>query len=773
MKNINKKRKFKVYLCNSISLNNPNEIENDNPIFKLISSFDEVNYTKNNFKEDLFKFLYFNKRKIHEILYDSDEFITISSDIIKNNISYYFYLTLLLEDDPNIINYIFSIELIRDINKQIENENDNNKFKNIIISKLMIALINNYKEMMDYDEDKDGKELLIIENNILPKMINNINKLKDFNFNFDINKIKLYKIDNIIIDIINSLIKRGDLSDYEYSINIMEQLDIKNINITKYMYDKLYETLDINNYFIKKYIIYDIKDLFDEKKINFYFILIKYILKNQIYIYHIPLLLETRKNILKIIKTNFKEISRNKQNDNKFQYIFDFITDSKYYYNKYISCINQNEENNIKINNYTKTSQKNLIGNSTNFRTLKNKNLSTDDDEDDYITMKCENIINLYLNQYNCINFIKEISNGDFIIGAPNDNLCVYDKNIKFKNKINIKIKESKQNNISTEIYSNHNKTLKFMMIQNLEELNNSINKISKNSIELIACSKYGLNKCSMDFGINRINSINIINISCNGYLEVNNNYILYGEKGIFHFNKEPSNLNIRNLNDLYKYNKDKRNYKSGIILNNNIIALTSNKILPNGEDLIIFYDIKNQKIINYCKNYSFVNGINGLALLNIEKENKKILVCACKKYIKGQKNGILLIKPEVKENEKIIEKFIETEGFEINCFCQINQTSNKNNHKNIFFFAGGFDVEKRQGVIKLYKIVNKEEKVNDLELLEDIYYNNDEKEGFEGTINCIVQSKNNGKILVSCWDKKVYIYSEPNIDYYFDEEIF
>jgi hypothetical protein len=151
--------------------------------------------------------------------------------------------------------------------------------------------------------------------------------------------------------------------------------------------------------------------------------LFKYILKSQIYIYQIPFLLETKKNILNIIKTNFIEISDNyfKQNNNKFQYILDFITDSKYY-NKYTFFIRQYEEQNLKNNNYKEFSKVNLIRDSTYLRTLKNKNLSIDDDEDDYITMKCENIIKFGLNQYNCINFIKEISNGDFIIGAPNDN---------------------------------------------------------------------------------------------------------------------------------------------------------------------------------------------------------------------------------------------------------------------------------------------------------------------------------------------------------------
>ena len=220
-------------------------------------------------------------------------------------------------------------------------------------------------------------------------------------------------------------------------------------------------------------------------------------------------------------------------------------------------------------------------------------------------------------------------------------------------------------------------------------------------------------------------------------------------------------------INDISKYQKfkDKRNYRGGIQLNNNLIALTSNKVYPNGQDIIIFYDIRNKKIINKCPGYSFVNNINGLVFIQLE-QNKNILLCACKKYKNGQQNGILLINADIKENEKINQKFFDTEEFEVNCFCLIQQIKSGKKYKNNFFLVGGLDAEKNVGIIKLYKI---NETDMDIEFLED-FIDNGHNGHFEGTINCILQSQQDGKILVCCWDNKIYIYSKPNIDLYLDE---
>ena len=104
--------------------------------------------------------------------------------------------------------------------------------------------------------------------------------------------------------------------------------------------------------------------------------------------------------------------------------------------------------------------------------------------------------------------------------------------------------------------------------------------------------------------------------------------------------------------------------------------------------------------------NGSFVGGINGLMLIDIE-ENKKIIACGCKKYIPGQNNGILTINLEIRNDniEIISEKFNDTENFEVNCFCQINKEDN--NSKNIYFFVGGFENERGEGIIQIYRLIN------------------------------------------------------------------
>ena len=176
-----------------------------------------------------------------------------------------------------------------------------------------------------------------------------------------------------------------------------------------------------------------------------------------------------------------------------------------------------------------------------------------------------------------------------------------------------------------------------------------------------------------------------------------------------------------------------------------------------------------------------------------MKKKNKQIindvkikfLFCACKKYIKGQKNGILLVRIELNGNDiKTYEKFYETNNFEVYCFCPIydfrknNILDNKNeeNENNFtkYFFVGGYDNDIRKGLIKLYKLKDNKDFhkvkiifINNIKLkkkdnkTEEIIFN-----GFKGPISCITQSSRNGKILITCFDENVYLFTEPNIIY-------
>ena len=192
--------------------------------------------------------------------------------------------------------------------------------------------------------------------------------------------------------------------------------------------------------------------------------------------------------------------------------------------------------------------------------------------------------------------------------------------------------------------------------------------------------------------------------------------------------------------------NVDKRNYKGGIKINNDYLVFTSNCILSKGEDLLVIYDRIKKKIIEEIKG-SFVVNINGLSLINI-KDNKKILLCACKKYISSQSNGIFIINPEIKENKKIYSKFYDTEEFEVNCFCPINLKKDSEFVKTDYFLVGGFEKNKRKGIIKLFKVIYDNKSNIMIKYLEDIFCDdNNNYPLFDGNINCILQSKINFNI--------------------------
>ena len=122
--------------------------------------------------------------------------------------------------------------------------------------------------------------------------------------NLDINedKIESFKVNDIICDFIISLIKQNKFENYDYIYSFLDEIDLENIKIGKQILNRLNEVLDKKNDFMKAYII-DSKDhLYDKVRINFYYILFKFILKDPIYIYQIDFLNETRNKILNIIK---------------------------------------------------------------------------------------------------------------------------------------------------------------------------------------------------------------------------------------------------------------------------------------------------------------------------------------------------------------------------------------------------------------------------------------------------------------------------------------
>ena len=171
-------------------------------------------------------------------------------------------------------------------------------------------------------------------------------------------------------------------------------------------------------------------------------------------------------------------------------------------------------------------------------------------------------------------------------------------------------------------------------------------------------------------------------------------------------------------------------------------------------------------------------------------KDKYKILLGAYKKYKENERNGILLVNPQLQNNKRVKIEFYDTGNFEVYCICPILIIDNKNKHfdnidekyrQNIkiedseYFLVGGFDIEKREGLIKLYKVIYSKEAFNTkIKYIQDINIDikeNQKYEYFDGPINCIFQSKITGNILVSCYNGKLYLLTLPNIDYYINND--
>ena len=814
---------FFIVLCKHLILNNFNEIEDDLKI-KLLSNYKgnkkiiEINDLQ------LTKIIYFNQPVIHKILHDPSETIHLHS-INEINISFLFYLDLIILNHG----YSFPFEYIKNIDGWRKKMND--EYKLIITSKIIIDLIHYYKFDEKYNaelekmEDENKKVIREIRDNIII--------LEDIHLHLNENYIINNKIDIIYSDIICALIKQGNFNYYE---NIIKQLDLENITLTKSMKDELSNILnenDINNNnLIKEYIeackqeygsiyqnesdldnniIFEImrndiylnnyrilnrEDLLNENKINFWYILLKYILKDSNYKYQISFFLKTR-NVIKILITELKDLSFDKVNKNireKLEYIIMNITDSKYYLNPFLNYFKSNSLKNILINNidiryalnkdkYEYKSIIELIKNNledfltkyfnnekmnkilrrilTNeeYEYIKvqiNKNESKDKNSSfsnySYSTFnstKKSNINDLtesYHGNKNIEHFlsyssyIKELSNGQFIIGGKNC-ITLYDQSFNYKD--------------TSEIGND-----------NIYEIENN-----NNSIELIICLYNKINNLSLikdgqillNYKINEI----FENLSISFALKVDK-LIICTNKGVYNYNEENNQLN--------KIKLLTQNYYGGIKINNHIIALITNEI-QNKESNLIFYNLISQKIYKIKEENSLKLNIK-LPLLSISENNYNVLLCACKSYIGQQNNGILLINLDLTANNSnlIVSKdFYYTPDFEVRCFCAYSSISNNNvifNQKNIeikeanYILVGGYDKSKGN-LIKLYNIIyeNKKPEIKHIRDIDFSEYNN-LKHIIESKspITDIKQSKIDGRILIRFLDGNVYLMSKLNI---------
>ena len=316
------------------------------PILKLISNFTEIKeFIKLN-KHEITKILYYHLKKINSILYEEEEIIVLPSNEYKIiNLGYYFYLSLLITVDLTIVNYKYSIDYI--LNLYNLKYNENKPLQEIIKAKIIIDEIKNYKEGDNdsYNEIEYNNKLSDINNNCLNLIQNIIKNNENFSkLNIEFNKssnVNNVEVDEIYSKILIGLIQHRKLDDYKFIINIMEQLDLESIDLTKKLFDELIKNLKKYKSYIDGFLISNINDLCNIKKINFYYVLLRYILKKSLFIYQIPFLLDTRVIIINIINYKLEELifKINESIKERLEYILEMITDSKYYFLKYIEYI--------------------------------------------------------------------------------------------------------------------------------------------------------------------------------------------------------------------------------------------------------------------------------------------------------------------------------------------------------------------------------------------------------------------------------------------------
>ena len=373
--------------------------------------------------------------------------------------------------------------------------------------------------------------------------------------------------------------------------------------------------------------------------------------------------------------------------------------------------------------------------------------------------------------------FIIETSNHYFISFGMDNVIFIYNSNFKKVDEI--------------EIHSN-----------TPYNINNNL-QLSKNDI--IICSIKGVDLIKYNLADSKYSAEKLKNDPSTFFFKINNNNYIFATKNDL--------IILKSLNQ----QTDRKNLAlaGGIQLGEKDAAFTSNSNLPEGQDKIYFYYSNKGEISNggIEEEYSFTISNHSMELMPNKKGVKTFLLCACKKYKKSQKNGILVI--NLGKDNEYKREFYNSEDFEVFCFCPlytiIENNSKGNNHKKMktptystnYFLVGGFEVDKKRGAIKLFKLNiedkddNKDYKLDDkkdkliIEFVQDIEFDNKtikrfknrdnskksdyefyDFTGFERNISCITQSQETGKLLITCWDGNVYLCSAPNISYYLNQDL-
>ena len=251
---------FSEYLSSNTYLINAENILITNEMESIIEDIKEKQIKENPYI--FIYFLYLNKNYIHEILYKEDIIISLENenDFFKNLLCS-LPLTLLILDNSNITDFTYSFDFINNFNEILKKEKEMRK--KVILSKIVIDLIDNYKGLDEYFNDFSNKTKIeniknyndkIISNKIdsFNKFISNMdnsksNNKKEIELKEKLNKKKIFEeyLNNIINQLfLNSLLEKGK---YNININLIFKYKIKSgqelfnykINCLNYYFQKI------------------------------------------------------------------------------------------------------------------------------------------------------------------------------------------------------------------------------------------------------------------------------------------------------------------------------------------------------------------------------------------------------------------------------------------------------------------------------------------------------------------------------------------------------
>ena len=196
---------------------------------ELVVNIEEIlNIVKENNGQYL-KLFYFNKENIHNVLYQEEEVISID-DTLTRKLSNLFYLDLLIKENDNFVDYIFSKESLISLHKELLNLKVGPK--KIILAKIIFDFIENFKGFGKYDENLNENRLENLSNLCKKEIQDEIKRDKSLLSDISIDNILEMKIDHLYAEIIIRLFKSDSFS-YDNITNIFRELEMEYIFITE------------------------------------------------------------------------------------------------------------------------------------------------------------------------------------------------------------------------------------------------------------------------------------------------------------------------------------------------------------------------------------------------------------------------------------------------------------------------------------------------------------------------------------------------------------